>query len=87
MEFIEWTFTSLSFISFYFFISKKASYPSFRIIGWIISIVINSLMALFILSIGVLSLGVINICYVFLDGFGIFTCYVDINREIVKLQG
>ena len=85
MEFIEWTFTFLSFISFYFFISKKASHPSFRIIGWIISIIINLLMALFTLSIGVLSLGVINICYVFLNGYGIFTCYVEMNKEMSEV--
>jgi hypothetical protein len=41
-------------------------------------------MALFTLSIGVLSLGVINICYVFLNGYGIFTCYVEMNKESVK---
>ncbi len=87
MDVIEWKFTVLSFISFFFFISKKASQPSFRIIGWIISIIINLLLALFTLSIGVLSLRVINIFYVFLDGYGIFTCYVEINREFVRLQG
>ena len=41
MELIEWAFTVLSFISFYFFISKKASQPSFRIIGLILSIIIS----------------------------------------------
>ena len=85
MEFIEWAFTILSFIAFYFFISKKASQPCFRIIGWIISIIINLLMALFTLSIGVLSLGVINICYVFLNGYGIFTCYVEMNKEMSEV--
>jgi len=81
MELIEWIFTILSFICFYFFVSKKASQPSFRIIGWVLSIIINFLVTIFTLSIGVLSLGIINLCYVFLNGYGIFNCYQEIKRK------
>jgi len=91
MELIEWIFIILSFIAFYFFIGKKASQPSFRIIGWVISITINFLIAIFTLSIGVLSLGIINICYVFLNGYGILNCYTEIQKkkksEEVHLNG
>ncbi len=89
MELIEWAFTILSFIAFYFFISKKASLPSFRIIGLIISIIISILVAIFTLSIGVLSIGIINICYIFLNGYGILNCYSEIkkNKNEVNLNG
>ena len=84
MELIEWTFTILSFIAFYFFISKKASRPNYRIIGLILSIIIAILMAIFTLSIGVLSLGIINTCYIFLNGYGIYNCYKEIKIEKKK---
>jgi hypothetical protein len=87
MELIEWVFTILSFIAFYFFISKKASLPSFRIIGLILSMVIAILMVIFTFSIGVLSLGVINTCYVFLNGYGVLNCYKEIKsnkKESIK---
>ncbi len=83
MEPIEWTFTILSFIAFYFFISKRASAPSFRVIGLMMSIVINILVAIFTLSIGVLSLGLINIFYVFLNGYGILNCLLEIRKSKV----
>ena len=81
MELIELSFTILSIFAFYFFISKRASLPSFRIIGLIISIIINILVAIFTLSIGILSLGFINIFYVFLNGYGILNCYLEINKN------
>ena len=81
MELIEWTFTILSFIAFYFFISKKASQPNFRIIGLILSMIIAILMAVFSFSIEVLSLGIINTCYIFLNGYGVFNCYKEIMSE------
>ena len=89
MELIEWAFTILSFIAFYFFISKKASQPKFRIIGLILSIIISILMAIFSFSIGVLSLGIINTCYIFLNGYGIFNCYMEIKsnkKNIVRTR-
>ncbi len=87
MEPIEWIFTILSFIAFYFFISKKASQAKFRIIGLILSIIIAILMAIFSFSIEVLSLGVINICYIFLNGYGIYNCYKEIklNKKDMKI--
>ncbi len=81
MELIEWTFTILSFIAFYFFISKKAGQPNFRIIGLILSMIIAILMAVFSFSIEVLSLGIINTCYIFLNGYGVFNCYKEIMSE------
>ncbi|MFX1329720.1 MAG: hypothetical protein ACFE91_16445, partial [Promethearchaeota archaeon] len=53
------------------------------IIGLILSIIIAILMAIFSFSIEVLSLGVINTCYVFLNGYGIYNCYKEIklNRQ------
>ncbi|MFW9988792.1 MAG: hypothetical protein ACFFC3_09070 [Candidatus Odinarchaeota archaeon] len=81
MEIIEWIFTILSFFAFYFFVSKKASKPSFRIIGWIVSIIINFLIAIFTFSIGVISLGVINTFYVVLNGYGIFNCYYELKNN------
>ena len=81
MELIEWTFTILSFIAFYFFISKKVSQPNFRIIGLILSMIIAILMAVFSFSIEVLSLGIINTCYIFLNGYGVFNCYKEIMSE------
>ncbi|MFX1587586.1 MAG: hypothetical protein ACFFC1_05480, partial [Promethearchaeota archaeon] len=76
-------FTILSFIAFYFFISKRAGQANFRIIGLILSIIIAILMAIFSFSIEVLSLGVINTCYVFLNGYGIYNCFKEIklNRQ------
>ncbi|MFX1274478.1 MAG: hypothetical protein ACFFBP_01045 [Promethearchaeota archaeon] len=71
-------------MAFYFFVSKKASQPNIRIIGWVMSIIINFLMAVFTLSIGVLSIGVINICYVFLNGYGILNCYIEIKKKDKK---
>ncbi|MFX0072379.1 MAG: hypothetical protein ACFFAO_14940 [Candidatus Hermodarchaeota archaeon] len=81
MELIEWAFTILSFISFYFFISKKASEPSFRIIGLILSIIISILVSIFTFSIGVMSLAIINLLYVGLTAFGIFNCCLEIRRN------
>ena len=89
MELIEWTFTILSFIAFYFFISKKASQPNYRIIGLILSIIIAILMAIFTFSIGVLSLGIINTCYIFLNGYGIYNCYKEImsnKKQEIKME-
>ena len=86
MELIEWIFTILSFIAFYFFISKKASLPSFRIIGLVLSTIINFLVAVFTLSIGVLSLGAINFIYVFLNAYGILNCYLEIKKNDNKKQ-
>lgn len=81
MEPIEWVFTILSFIAFYFFISKKASMPSYRLIGLILSTIINLLIAIFTFSIGVLSLGTINLIYVFLNGYGMLNCYLEIRKN------
>lgn len=81
MELIEWVFTILSFVAFYFFVSKKASQPNFRLIGWIIAIIINLLIAIFTFSIGVISLGIINSCYVALNGYGIFNCYSEMKKN------
>jgi len=81
MELIEWAFTILSFIAFYFFVSKKASQANFRIIGLVLSMIIGVLIAIFSFSIGVLSLGIINTCYIFLNGYGIFNCYKEIRLK------
>ncbi|TFF94595.1 MAG: hypothetical protein EU544_04280 [Promethearchaeota archaeon] len=85
MELIEWIFTVLSFIAFYFFISKKASQASFRIIGLLLSIVINILISIFTFSIGVFSLWFVNLIYVFLNGFGILNCYIEIKSKKAKI--
>ena len=79
MEIIEWAFIILSFIAFYFFVSKNASNPSFRIIGLILSIIIVILISIFSFSIGVLSLALINLCYIFLNGYVIFNCFKEIK--------
>jgi len=88
MEVIEWVFIILSFIAFYFFIGKKASKPSFRVIGFILSIIIAILITIFSFSIGVLSLAFINLCYVFLNGYGMFNCFKEIksNRQNLEKQ-
>jgi len=86
MEPIEWVFTILSFIAFYFFISKRAGQAKFRIIGLILSIIIAILMAIFSFSIEVLSLGIINTCYVFLNGYGIYNCYKEIKLNKKKVS-
>lgn len=86
MEIIEWVFTILSFIAFYFFISKRASQPNFRIIGLIMSIIISILVSIFTFSIGVLSLAIIHLCYIFLNGYGILTCYLEIRKNKIKIN-
>ncbi len=86
MELIEWAFTILSFIAFYFFISKRASQPSFRIIGLIMSIIISFLVSIFTFSIGVLSIAIINFCYIFLNGYGILNCYLEIRKNNRQLS-
>lgn len=86
MEIIEWAFIILSFIAFYFFVSKKASNPSFRIIGLILSIIIAILISIFSFSIVVLSLALINLCYIFLNGYGIFNCFKEIKLNRQKLE-
>jgi len=68
MELIEWIFTILSFIAFYFFISKEASQPNFRMIGLILSLIIAILMAIFSFSNDIFSIGIINACYCVLNG-------------------
>lgn len=80
MEPIEWVFTILSFVAFYFFISKKASQPSYRLIGLVISILISLLMAIFAFSINVLSIAIINIVYIGLNGYGILNCILEIRK-------
>jgi len=80
MEIIEWVFTILSFIAYYFFISKKANKPNFRIIGLILSMVISILISIFSFSIGVISIGILNICSLILTGYGIYTCSLQILR-------
>lgn len=85
MELIEWAFTILSFIASYFFISKKASQPSFRIIGLIMSIIISLLVSIFTFSIGVLSIAIINLCYIFLNGYGICNCCLEIRKKKKQL--
>jgi hypothetical protein len=79
MQLIEWAFTILSFIAYYFFISKKASKPGFRIIGLILSLIIGILIAIFSFSIGVISVGILNICSFFLNSYGIFNCIKEIK--------
>lgn len=79
MELIEWVFTILSFVAFYFFVSKKAGQANFRIIGLILSSIIGILIAMFCFSIGVLSLAIINICYLFLNSYGIYNCWKEIK--------
>jgi len=86
MEPIEWVFTIISFASFYFFISKKAGEANFRIIGLLLSIVINILVSIFSFSIGVLSIGIINICYVFLTSIGIMNCYLEIKNNRIRFK-
>ncbi len=86
MEPIEWIFTIISFASFYFFVSKKAGEAKFRIIGLLLSIVINILVSIFSFSIGVLSIGIINACYVFLTSIGIINCYLEIKNNRIKLK-
>lgn len=88
MEVIEWVFIILSFIAFYFFIGKNASKPNFRVIGFILSIIIAILITIFSFSIGVLSLALINLCYVFLNGYGMFNCFKEIklNRQNLEKQ-
>ena len=86
MEIIEWAFIILSFIAFYFFVSKNASNHSFRIIGLILSIIIAILISIFSFSIGVLSLALINLCYIFLNGYGIFNCFKEIKLNRQKLE-
>ena len=81
MELIEWTFTLLSFFAFYFFISKKASLPSFRLIGLVLSNIISGLMAIFSFSIGIFSIGFINTCYIFLNSYGIINCCREIRKN------
>ena len=86
MEPIEWVFTILSFIAYYFFISKKANQANFRLIGFILSLIIVLLMIFFCFSIGVMSLVIINgISFVF-NGYGIYTCYKEMmgNRAEVR---
>lgn len=86
MEVIEWAFIILSFIAFYFFVSKNASKPRFRIIGLILSIIISILISIFSFSIGVLSLALINLCYVFLNAYGIFNCFKEIKSNRQNLE-
>jgi hypothetical protein len=50
----------------------------------ILSIIISILVSIFSFSIGVMSLAFINLCYVFLNGYGIYNCTKEIklNRKI-----
>lgn len=86
MDMIEWAFTILSFIAFYFFISKRASKPGFRIIGLILSIIISLLISIFAFSIGVLSIALINLSYIFLNGYGIVNCYLELRKSKLKID-
>jgi hypothetical protein len=78
---IEWAFTILSFIAFYFFFGKKASRPDFRLKGFILSIIISILTSIFAFSIGVFSLALINLSYVFLNAVGILNCWHEIKSQ------
>ncbi|MBD3255300.1 MAG: hypothetical protein GF383_09420 [Candidatus Lokiarchaeota archaeon] len=86
MQLIEWAFTILSFVSFYFFIGKRASKANFRLIGFLLSIIISILLSIFSFSIGVLSIGIIQLCYIFLSSYGMINCILEIrkNKKFVK---
>jgi len=84
LEPIEWAFTILSFIAFYFFFGKKASQPSFRLKGFVLSVIISILMSIFCFSIGVLSIAIINIIYTFLNLIGIYNCYNESRSNTLK---
>jgi len=81
MEPIEWTFTILSFIAYYFFISKKAGQANFRIIGLSLCLLIAFLTCLFLISIEVLSLLILNIISIIFNSYGIFNCYREIKAN------
>jgi hypothetical protein len=81
MELIEWIFTILSFVAYYFFIGKKASEPSFRLKGLLISDVIAILVSYFSFSIGVYSLAIMNLISVFFNGYGIRNCYLEMKSS------
>lgn len=85
MEPIEWTFTILSFIAYYFFISKKAGQANFRIIGLILCLIIAFLTSLFCFSIGVMSLVIINGMSTIFNIYGIYNCYNEIKDKKEKI--
>jgi hypothetical protein len=86
MELIEWVFTILSFIAYYFFISKKANQANFRLIGFILSLIIVFLMILFCFSIGLLSLVIINGVSLVFNAYGIYTCYREMMSKEAEVK-
>jgi len=86
MEPIEWAFTILSFVAYYFFISKKASQANFRLIGFILSLIIVFLMLLFCFSIGVMSLVIINGISCVFNAYGIYTCYKEMISKRFEVK-
>ena len=86
MEPIEWTFTILSFIAYYFFISKKAGQANFRVIGLSLCLFIAFLTSLFCFSIGVMSLVIINGVSSIFNIYGIYNCYKEIKVKRVEVK-
>ncbi|MCP4762418.1 MAG: hypothetical protein GY870_11605 [archaeon] len=79
MEPIEWVFTILSFVAYYFFISKKAGQANFRIIGLSLCLIVASMTSIFCFSIGVMSLVIINGVSIVFNLYGIYNCYKEIR--------
>lgn len=86
MEPIEWTFTILSFIAYYFFISKKAGQANFRVIGLSLCLLIALLTSLFCFSIGVMSLVIINGVSSIFNIYGIYNCYKEIKANKAEVK-
>ena len=86
MEPIEWAFTIISFIAYYFFISKKAGQANFRVIGLILSLLVALLTSIFCFSIGVISLVIINGASIIFSFYGIYNCYkkIKVKKEKIK---
>lgn len=81
MEPIELVFTVLTFITYYFFMGKKANNPTFRAIGWTICLVAGVLTAVYCAFIGVFSLFLINVIGIIFSGYAIYECCREIKKR------
>lgn len=78
---IEWAFTVLTFVSFYFLTDKYASDPKRRIYGFVIGIVASILQIIFLLSKGIISMPLISIFFIFMRINGIKNCKKEIENN------
>lgn len=78
---IEWIFTILTFVSFYFLIDKYASDPQRRIYGFAIGIIASVLQIIFLLSKGIISMPLISVFFILMRIKGIKNCSNELKDK------